>query len=182
MASPYGLLPNSDGRGPDDTKDIASAIINEQADCSEARLQLIRRFAACAVMAEILETKLANGETIDITEHAALTSAMVRVASRIGINRHTKTIGPTLGDLLKRRMSEREAEDIITENHPIRCHGASSGMILILPAIPPCSYSLRPEAAPQPPYYNTVLVKGAAQAAGGSRPIDPEQATGTATC
>jgi hypothetical protein len=34
-----------------------------------------------------MESKLANGETIDVAEHCLLTSTMTRVASRIGIDR-----------------------------------------------------------------------------------------------
>ena len=36
-------------------------------------------------MAEALEAKLARGEQIDITQHAVLSSTLVRLAQRIGI-------------------------------------------------------------------------------------------------
>jgi hypothetical protein len=67
---------------------------------SEARVQLIRRFAAAACLAENLEAQLASGAAIDITEHCALTSTLVRVAQRIGINRVPKNITPALADYL----------------------------------------------------------------------------------
>ena len=60
---------------------------------SEARLQLVRRFSAAAVMAELLEAKLAAGEEISITEHALLVSSLVRVANKIGIDRIPKDVG-----------------------------------------------------------------------------------------
>ena len=85
-------------------KDIANAILADQAgpdQCSEARKQLIRRFAAAAMLAEQLESRLANGEQIDIAEHATLSSTLVRLAQRIGIDRRAKDIGPTLGELLR---------------------------------------------------------------------------------
>ena len=69
--------------------------------CSESRVQLIRRFAAAACLAEQLEAKLANGAEINIAEHALLTSSMVRVAQRIGINRLPKNITPDLRDYLE---------------------------------------------------------------------------------
>jgi hypothetical protein len=68
--------------------------------CSESRQQLIRRFAAAAVLAEQLEASLARGEKIDITEHALLVSTLVRVAQRIGIDRIPKMIVPTLNEYL----------------------------------------------------------------------------------
>jgi hypothetical protein len=37
---------------------------------SEVRIQLIRRFAASAVLAEAIEARQASGETIDVTEHS----------------------------------------------------------------------------------------------------------------
>jgi len=70
---------------------------------SEARLQLIRRFAACACIAEQLEAALARGEQIDIAEHAQLCSSLVRIASRIGIDRVPREVTPTLGEYLKHR-------------------------------------------------------------------------------
>jgi hypothetical protein len=63
-----------------------------QAPISAAkRKQLIRRFAAAAVLAEQLEGRLANGEQIDIQEHATLSSTLVRLAQRIGIDRVAKS-------------------------------------------------------------------------------------------
>ena len=52
--------------------------------CSETRMQLIRRFASGAVLAEALEARLANGEEVDISEHAQLSSTLVRLAQRSG--------------------------------------------------------------------------------------------------
>ena len=100
------MLPGVDGRSVIARRyyDIQTAIIVDQGTASlisEARLQLIRRFSAAAVMAEMLEAKLANGETIDIAEHALLTSTMVRVAQRIGIDRIPKDLEPSsLNDYL----------------------------------------------------------------------------------
>ena len=99
------LLPDVDGRSAIARRyrDIASAIVIDQGgsdQCSEARKQLIRRFAACAVLAEQLESRLANGEQIDIQEHATLSSTLVRLAAKIGIDRVPRDVSPTLGDYL----------------------------------------------------------------------------------
>ena len=46
------------------------------------------------MLAEQLESRLANGEQIDIAEHATLSSTLVRLAQRIGIDRRAKDITP----------------------------------------------------------------------------------------
>ena len=70
-------------------------------ECSQARLQLIRRLAALSVQLEALEAKLADGAEIDITEYTALTSTLVRVVSRLGINRVARDTGVTLSDIMR---------------------------------------------------------------------------------
>lgn len=106
------LLPNIDGRSAIARRyrDITAAVMSDMGGidrCSETRIQLVRRFAACAVLTEQLEARLANGEQIEIAEHALLTSSMVRVAQRIGMNRRTKEI-PELFDYVKHRKQTDE--------------------------------------------------------------------------
>jgi hypothetical protein len=86
-------------------RDIASAITTDQGGAdhlSEARLQLVRRFAAAAVIAEQMESDLANGKPIDVAQHALLCSSLVRIARQIGVNRIPKTIVPSLDEYLAR--------------------------------------------------------------------------------
>jgi hypothetical protein len=109
VANDHCVLPNVDGRGviARRFKEIAGAILADQSgadQCSEARKQLIRRFAAAAVLAEQLESRLANGEQIDVAEHATLSSTLVRLAQRIGIDRRAKNVGPTLSDYFPRSL------------------------------------------------------------------------------
>ena len=86
-------------------RDILNAILGDQAESaehpvSEARRQLCRRFASASVIAEQLETRLVNGEQIDVAEHAALSSTLVRLAAKIGIDRKMFDVsGPTFRDL-----------------------------------------------------------------------------------
>ena len=104
------LLPKVDGRSliARRYRDIMSAIASDQGGIdrlSEARLQLIRRFAAAACLAEQLEARLARGEQIDIQEHALLVSTMVRVAQRIGVDRLPRDLAPSLTEYLNRPVS-----------------------------------------------------------------------------
>ena len=63
-------------------------------ECSQARLQLIRRLAALSVQLEQLEAKLADGADIDIGEYTSLTSTLVRVVSRLGLQRRSVDVSP----------------------------------------------------------------------------------------
>jgi hypothetical protein len=104
------VLPDIDGRTvvARRYRDIAGAILIDQGGtdvCSESRKQLIRRFAAAAVLAEQLEAQLARGDAIDIQEHALLCSTMVRVAQRIGIDRIPRDI-TSLGQILREGLAD----------------------------------------------------------------------------
>jgi hypothetical protein len=93
------VLPNVDGRSvvARRFRDISSQILVDMggADlCSESRKQLVRRFAAAAVIAEQMEAALARGEEIDVQEHALLCSTLTRLASRIGIDRVPREVIP----------------------------------------------------------------------------------------
>jgi hypothetical protein len=99
MTNGTALLPDVDGRSAIARrfKDISSAILADQGgaeQCSESRLQLVRRFAAAAVLAEQMESRLANGEQIDVQEHALLCSTLTRLAQRIGIERRARDVTP----------------------------------------------------------------------------------------
>jgi hypothetical protein len=104
------LLPDVDGRSAIARRyrDIISAIVIDQGGvdrCSESRIQLIRRFAAAAVLAEQMESRLANGELIDLTEHSLLSSTLVRIGARIGLDRIPRDISPTLNDYLRSQVA-----------------------------------------------------------------------------
>jgi hypothetical protein len=107
------VLPDVDGRSiiARRYKDIAQAIFIDQGGvelCSESHQQLIRRFAAAAVLAEQMESKLARGEEIDVQQHALLCSSLVRLSSRIGINRVPKNIVPSLDEYLSTNDADTE--------------------------------------------------------------------------
>jgi hypothetical protein len=121
------ILPGIDGRGAVARRyrDIVSAILVDQGGvdrCSESRKQLIRRFAAAAVIAEQLEARLANGGTINVTEHAQLSSTLVRISARIGLNRRLRDITPALPDYLDAAETEVEAKHAADRDRIRRLH------------------------------------------------------------
>jgi hypothetical protein len=78
---------------------------------TEARTQLCRRFAAVAVQAEQMEARLAMGQQIDLNDHALLSSTLVRLASRLGIERTARNITPSLADYLaENRLADRRRD------------------------------------------------------------------------
>jgi hypothetical protein len=62
---------------------------------------LVEAFAGACVTLHHLNAKLALGEEIDLSQHAQAVSAMVRVASRLGLQRRAKDVGPTLADVIR---------------------------------------------------------------------------------
>jgi hypothetical protein len=63
--------------------------------------QLIEAFAGAAVSLHHMNTQLARGEAIDIGQHAQCVSAMVRVATRLGLKRRMIDRTPRLSDILR---------------------------------------------------------------------------------
>jgi len=55
---------------------------------------LIDAFAGATIQMHDLNTRLLLGQQIDIADHAATISAMVRVAARIGVARRAKNVTP----------------------------------------------------------------------------------------
>jgi hypothetical protein len=108
-------LPGVDGRSiiARRYRDIAAAVAADQGGAdrlSEARKQLVRRFAAAACIAEQMESRLANGEQINIVEHAQLCSTLVRIAQRIGIDRRMRKVVPSLSEYLETKAVDTEDE------------------------------------------------------------------------
>ena len=55
---------------------------------------LVEAFAGACVTLHHLNTKLALGEEIDLGQHAQAVSAMVRIASRLGLRKRTRDVTP----------------------------------------------------------------------------------------
>lgn len=109
------ILPGVDGRSAlaRRFRDIAGQITTDLGGAdrmSEVKCQLVRRFAGAAALAEQLEAKVANGQPIDISEHSALTSSLVRIANKIGVTRSMKKL-PDLRDYVEGRASIDDGGD-----------------------------------------------------------------------
>jgi hypothetical protein len=92
---------------------IAAAVTADQGDASaisEARLQLIARFAATAVLAEQVEARLASGQKIKIAEYALLCSTLARLAQILGVDRKAHGAEPTLSEFLRSEEMEQTDE------------------------------------------------------------------------
>ena len=72
---------------------------------SEGQRQLARRAATIAIACERLEGEAAAGNGIDISEYSLLTSTLVRVVSRLGINRVPRDVTPSLADIMREQTS-----------------------------------------------------------------------------
>ena len=84
-------------------RDICGAIIADSGGisaCSESRQHLIRRFAAAAVLAEQMESKIVNGEPVNITEFAQLSSTLVRITNHLGIERVPRVVNGLVGEVI----------------------------------------------------------------------------------
>ncbi|MBV8108205.1 MAG: hypothetical protein JOZ35_11600 [Hyphomicrobiales bacterium] len=55
-------------------------------------LASLRGFAGAAVILQHLNTQLVLGQPIDLSQHAQAVSAMVRVASRLGLQRRARDV------------------------------------------------------------------------------------------
>jgi hypothetical protein len=75
---------------------------------STIELTLIEAYVGAAVTLQHLNTQLALGQPIDLSQHAQAVSAMVRVASRLGLRRRARDVGSTLGEILRQGIEERQ--------------------------------------------------------------------------
>jgi hypothetical protein len=68
---------------------------------STIELQLIEAFAGAAVTLSDLNCRIALGQGIEPGDHALAVSAMVRVASRLGLSKRARDVTPSLSDYLQ---------------------------------------------------------------------------------
>ena len=71
--------------------------------------QLCPRFSALVVQAETMEAALVDGKPFDSSAHAHISSTLVRLAARVGLNRVPKNVTPSLHDYLESKVAETEA-------------------------------------------------------------------------
>jgi hypothetical protein len=107
------LMAGVDGRSVPGRRfrDLALAFASDLGDPSKltaAETVLVRQAAASVVASEVLQSKLLNGEDIDIGEVTRLGNVTTRLLTRLGTRRKPAP-GPTLAEHLAKRAAERAA-------------------------------------------------------------------------
>jgi len=110
------LLLEADGRSAVARRyrDIFGALISDAGGIdrmSEVRKSLCRTYASTAVMLEQLDAKLVNGGAVDVSEYSQLASTLVRLAPRIGLGRHAKTVPDLQTYLASKQQQQDDADD-----------------------------------------------------------------------
>jgi hypothetical protein len=89
----------------DSLVDAIHSDLGGEEQLSAIERSLVRAFAGAATTLEHTHCYILSGRPITggtIAMHAMAVNAMVRVASRLGLQRRSKDVGPTLGDILRR--------------------------------------------------------------------------------
>jgi hypothetical protein len=68
---------------------------------STVQKHLVEGFASIAIHVNNLTAKLLRGEEVDVVEHSQAISTMVRVASRVGVERVAREVGPSFSEYLE---------------------------------------------------------------------------------
>jgi hypothetical protein len=61
-------------------------------DLTAVERALVEGFCGATIVLQALNTKLALGEAVDLTEHASVCSSMVRIAAKIGLSRRSRIV------------------------------------------------------------------------------------------
>jgi hypothetical protein len=72
---------------------------------------LVEGFCGATVVLQALNTRLALGEAVDLTEHSSVCSSMVRIAAKIGLSRRSRIVSGLI---------EAEVEPDATSRSPLR--------------------------------------------------------------
>jgi hypothetical protein len=68
---------------------------------STVQRHLIEAFCGCAIVQQSINARILLGQPVDITEASSMASTLVRLASRIGLERKPHDVTPSLSDLLR---------------------------------------------------------------------------------
>ena len=72
---------------------LYSAISSDlDGDLTAVERSLVEGFVGATVVLQALNTRLALGQDIDLSEHAAVCSSMVRIAAKIGLSRRSRLV------------------------------------------------------------------------------------------
>jgi hypothetical protein len=61
-------------------------------DLTAVEQALVEGFCGAFIVLQALNTKLALGEAVDLTQHASVCSSMVRIAAKIGLSRRSRIV------------------------------------------------------------------------------------------
>lgn len=82
--------------------DGIAADLGGAANLTTVQRHLVEAFAGAAIQVEDLNTRLVMGEKVDVLAHSNVISTLVRVASRIGLERIPRDVTPpTVADYLQ---------------------------------------------------------------------------------
>jgi hypothetical protein len=79
-------------------------------ELSTVQRHLVEAFAGCAIVLQALNARILLGEPVDIADQSSAASTLVRIATRLGINRIPRDVTPTLDQYL----ADKEAVDADT--------------------------------------------------------------------
>jgi hypothetical protein len=102
-------------------KEVFRALVSDAGGVerlAEAKLGLMRRWAALECVAEGIEAAILNGQEVDLAAYATLSSTMCRLASRIGLSRKQKDVTPTLEAYLA-EIEESEPAEVEPPEPPV---------------------------------------------------------------
>jgi hypothetical protein len=110
---------------------LASAIAVDLGGYSELTAierALVEGFCGAAIVLQSLNTKLALGQDVDLSEHAVVCSSMVRIAAKIGLSRRSRLINglieaeasppswSPLRDAVTKELAKRAGSTMVNEN------------------------------------------------------------------
>jgi hypothetical protein len=76
---------------------------------STVQQHLVEAFAGAACHVHDLNARLLRGDAVDILQHSQAVSMMVRIASRIGVDRRSIDVTPSLADIIRETAAARDA-------------------------------------------------------------------------
>lgn len=99
------LLPDVDGRSPmvRRIRELLDQFIADMGgDPSEAKRTIAKRAATLIVWCESAESKMANGEELDIGTFTTAANTLRRLLVDVGLERHARDVTPSFADELRR--------------------------------------------------------------------------------
>ena len=79
---------------------------------STIELSLVEAFAGATVLLADLNARLLIGEKVEIAAYNQVSHALVRIASRLGLQRRQRDVTPTLQQYLSTRTQHTNGDDV----------------------------------------------------------------------